>query len=301
MAEESEYHEPRRKDRAVTGDEWIRAFLDRATIGNLATVEGDQPFINSNLFVYDAERHAIYIHTARSGRTRTNVDGKSRGCFSVSEMGRLLPADVALEMSVEYAGVAAFGPTDLVTDRQEQEHALYLLLKKYFAHLEAGRDYRRITQDELDRTSVFRLDIERWMGKKKEVGEFAGAFQFGWPPDPEASPDFHSTIENALGQLPRPDGKRFVELFRHGSLQLEAYAPRGTDPQTPHSRDEVYVVVCGQGQFHCGNASRPFGPGDILFVPAGIEHRFSNFSEDFFTWAIFYGPEGGEGPSKVKG
>jgi uncharacterized RmlC-like cupin family protein len=37
-----------------------------------------------------------------------------------------------------------------------------------------------------------------------------------------------------------------------------------------------------------------FGPGDFLFVPAGIEHRFVNFTDDFSTWVIFYGPKGGE-------
>jgi mannose-6-phosphate isomerase-like protein (cupin superfamily) len=37
-----------------------------------------------------------------------------------------------------------------------------------------------------------------------------------------------------------------------------------------------------------------FGPGDALFVPAGMKHRFENFSDDFATWIMFYGPEGGE-------
>ena len=38
----------------------------------------------------------------------------------------------------------------------------------------------------------------------------------------------------------------------------------------------------------------PFGPGDVLFVPAGTVHRFEDFSADFATWIVFYGPEGGE-------
>src|SRR5512147_2046139 len=92
-----------RTDRAVTDEEWIKALLRRAPIGILATVADGQPFINSNLFVYDEPNGAIYMHTARVGRTRANVEGDERACFTVTEMGRLLPASEALEFSVEYA------------------------------------------------------------------------------------------------------------------------------------------------------------------------------------------------------
>jgi mannose-6-phosphate isomerase-like protein (cupin superfamily) len=77
-------------------------------------------------------------------------------------------------------------------------------------------------------------------------------------------------------------------------LLLGLYAPRGTDPQSPHTQDEVYVVVAGTGEFVRGSEAVSFGPGDALFVPAGLEHRFANFSDDFSAWVVFYGPEGGE-------
>ena len=170
----------RRPDRGVDDDAWIKDFLRRAPIGVLATVADGQPFINSNLFVYDESAHAIYLHTARQGRTRTNVEGDERVCFSVSEMGRFLPADTALEMSVEYAGVVVFGRGSVVTDNDEARRALQLLLDKYCPHLRPGRDYRPITDDELSRTSVFRIQITEWSGKKKEAPvDFPGAFHFG--------------------------------------------------------------------------------------------------------------------------
>ena len=109
-------------------------------------------------------------------------------------------------------------------------------------------------------------------------------------------PDHHLTVAEGLARLPGPEGKRFVELFKHGTLSVELYAPRGHDPQSPHSRDEVYVVVQGRGQFRNGGARRPFGPGDVLFVPAGGVHRFEEFSDDLAVWVFFYGPEGGEAP-----
>ncbi len=104
----------------------------------------------------------------------------------------------------------------------------------------------------------------------------------------------HLRLADGLGSLPTPYGEHFVRLFTHGTLDVELYAPRGTDPQQPHSRDEVYVVASGSGTFFCDAMRVVFQPGDVLFVPAGVEHRFEDFSDDLAVWVFFYGPEGGE-------
>lgn len=104
------------------------------------------------------------------------------------------------------------------------------------------------------------------------------------------------TVADGLARLPGKHDERFVELFRHGTLSVELYAPRDHDPQTPHTRDEVYVVVHGSGEFLTGSERRPFGPGDVLFVPAAVVHRFESFTDDLVVWVFFYGPEGGEIP-----
>jgi mannose-6-phosphate isomerase-like protein (cupin superfamily) len=91
-----------------------------------------------------------------------------------------------------------------------------------------------------------------------------------------------------------PDGERFVEAFRHGTLVVELYAPRGTDPQTPHDRDEVYFVISGSGDFVTDGKRSPCTAGDALFVAANVAHRFENFTVDFAAWVVFYGPAGGE-------
>jgi mannose-6-phosphate isomerase-like protein (cupin superfamily) len=103
----------------------------------------------------------------------------------------------------------------------------------------------------------------------------------------------HVTVQDALAALP-DSGLRFATVFEHGTLQLEIYAPRDRDLQTPHARDEIYIVISGSGWFVNGDRRHPFAPGDFLFVPAGVDHRFEEFSDDFATWVIFYGPEGGE-------
>jgi mannose-6-phosphate isomerase-like protein (cupin superfamily) len=105
---------------------------------------------------------------------------------------------------------------------------------------------------------------------------------------------FHGALADGLGRLPTPDGKPFLVAFEHGTLSVELFAPRGVDTQQPHSRDEVYVVVRGAGFFVNGPDRHRFGTGDVLFVPAGIVHRFEEFTDDLAVWVFFYGPEGGE-------
>ena len=97
----------------------------------------------------------------------------------------------------------------------------------------------------------------------------------------------------ALTKIRGAGGKRFAAVFERGSIAVEIFAPIGVDLQTPHTRDELYVVVEGKGVFVSGNSREPFGPGDLLFAPAGLEHRFEGFT-DIVVWVIFYGPEGGE-------
>jgi len=79
-------------------------------------------------------------------------------------------------------------------------------------------------------------------------------------------------------------------------MVLELYAPRGIDDQKPHSQDELYFVTRGSGTFVCGAERVRFGPGDALFAAAGVSHRFEDFTDDFETWVVFYGPDGGEIP-----
>jgi len=102
----------------------------------------------------------------------------------------------------------------------------------------------------------------------------------------------------ALAKLPTAAGKPFDVIFEHGSLVVEVFAPRGTDTQQPHTRDEVYVVVQGTSEFLNDGVRESVAAGDLLFVAAGVAHRFENFSDDFAVWVMFYGPEGGEGSQR---
>ncbi len=97
-------------------------------------------------------------------------------------------------------------------------------------------------------------------------------------------------FEAGLAASDRP----FFTGLAHGSMTVELYRPVGKDYQTPHSRDEVYIIRRGSADFLRDGARVSVGAGDALFVPAGMEHRFVDFSDDFDTWVLFWGPEGGE-------
>lgn len=91
-----------------------------------------------------------------------------------------------------------------------------------------------------------------------------------------------------------PPEMRFHYALRHGTMKVGLYAPQGADTQGPHQQDELYVVVSGSGHFVKNGERRPFAPLDVIFVEAGSEHRFEDFTDDFSTWVIFWGAQGGE-------
>ena len=104
----------------------------------------------------------------------------------------------------------------------------------------------------------------------------------------------HVGLTEALSKGPPPPGNLAVPIFSRGSLVVELYTPVGQDPQKPHTRDEIYFIVSGKGEFFDGRQRHAVAAGSFLFVPAGHVHRFEYFSADFVVWVIFYGPEGGE-------
>lgn len=105
---------------------------------------------------------------------------------------------------------------------------------------------------------------------------------------------YHIPLVAAEERLSEIAPNEFVTLLRHGTLEVELYIPDGTDKQTPHEKDELYLVISGTGTFVREKEQYAFQPHDVLFVPAGQEHRFIDFSADFKTWVVFYGPRGGE-------
>ena len=90
--------------------------------------------------------------------------------------------------------------------------------------------------------------------------------------------------------------KAFTVLLEYAECSVELYSPKGSDPQQPHAQDELYIIASGSGTFRRHDSVVPFAPGDVLFVPAHVPHRFETFTEDFETWVVFFGPKGGSKP-----
>jgi mannose-6-phosphate isomerase-like protein (cupin superfamily) len=104
-------------------------------------------------------------------------------------------------------------------------------------------------------------------------------------------------LAEAQAGIPGPAGEHAVSFLRRGTLNarlsLGRFAPLPR-PTAPHAQDEVYVVMRGRGVFFHDGKRESFEAGDLLFVAAGTEHRFEDFTEDLAVWVIFYGPDGGE-------
>lgn len=86
----------------------------------------------------------------------------------------------------------------------------------------------------------------------------------------------------------------YLEFIRSGALSAGLYfLPAGAvDEQGPHSEDEVYVVIAGGALFTAGEATREVRAGDVLFVAAGVPHRFHDISEELRLIVVFAPPEG---------
>jgi mannose-6-phosphate isomerase-like protein (cupin superfamily) len=108
------------------------------------------------------------------------------------------------------------------------------------------------------------------------------------------------SLSQALKRLPAeptaayPQGAPFATMMSGGTMSVEVFAPKGIDIQQPHKQDELYFIQGGTGRIDINGQKFDAAAGDAFFVAAGVEHRFESFSDDFVTWVVFYGPEGGE-------
>jgi quercetin dioxygenase-like cupin family protein len=107
-------------------------------------------------------------------------------------------------------------------------------------------------------------------------------------------------VEDAVRQA-SAGAARYLELIRASSLSAGVYVlPVGSeDHQQPHTEDELYYVARGRGRFRRSGAERSVRPGDLLFVPAGAEHRFVSVEEELVLVVFFAPPEDSTAPRAV--
>ena len=177
----TDYYDPNVRSPSISrrpgnrrSDDWIRALLARVQICRVATLWGEQPFINPTTFVYRPQTsehitHDIVFHSNLAGRVRANAErAEHLGtpiCFEVSEMGRLLPSNDPLELSMQYRSVIVFG-TVSVLEGEAARQGLTDLSAKMFPMLRPSVEMRPISADDLARTSVYSIAVSEWSGKE---------------------------------------------------------------------------------------------------------------------------------------
>ncbi|MFN8400912.1 MAG: pyridoxamine 5'-phosphate oxidase family protein [Anaerolineales bacterium] len=155
-----------RRPHLTKDDAWIRENINTFKAGHFATSVDGQPYINTSTFWYDEAQHQIVFHSNLAGRIRSNIEYNPKVSFEASVLGQLLPSNVALEFSLQYRSIVAFGTARLVTEPDEMRRLLYGLISKYFPELKVGQEYREINDKELRATSVYAIKIEEWSGKE---------------------------------------------------------------------------------------------------------------------------------------
>lgn len=186
----SGFYDPRERDPSVSrrpqnrqDDAWIRDLLLRGRVARIATVWQAEdgaawPFITPLAYVYRPERSDLVYHTNVVGRLRANTEQAHPVTLEVSEIGQFLPSNSPLELTVQYRSVIVFGQAQ-VLQGEDARAALTTLSERIFPGLKVGETTRPITDDDLKRTSVYRLSIQRWSGKENWAGR---ALQDeGWP------------------------------------------------------------------------------------------------------------------------
>ena len=149
-------------------------------MGHIASSMDNQPFLNPSTFWYDEENHQIVFHSNLAGRIRSNIEVNSKVSMEASELGKMLPSNVALEFSLQFRSVIVFGTARIVTNPDEARRLLYGLIRKYFPAMTAGKEYREITDKELRATAIYAIKIEAWSGK--ENWEQRADQSDEWPP-----------------------------------------------------------------------------------------------------------------------
>jgi len=112
-----------------------------------------------------------------------------------------------------------------------------------------------------------------------------------------SKPERSRVFSCAEAQAGLPTGERSVRVWQRGPLDVAFSLPVPPKEQLPHAQDEFYFIIRGRGVLLHDGKRQPFGPGDLLFVAAGVEHQFEDVTGDLALWRVFYGPQGGEVPA----
>jgi mannose-6-phosphate isomerase-like protein (cupin superfamily) len=89
----------------------------------------------------------------------------------------------------------------------------------------------------------------------------------------------------------KQSGKLYSEFLRVPAMSAGVYVlpAGGVDPQSPHQEDEMYYIVRGRARMRFGSEDSAVSEGSIIFVAAGVEHRFYEIAEELMV-LVFFAP-----------
>ena len=84
-------------------------------------------------------------------------------------------------------------------------------------------------------------------------------------------------------------GELYLEFLNRSTMSVGVYAlaAGSTDPQKPHTEDEIYYVLDGRGRIRIGDDESEIKPGSVIFVAAGQDHKFHSITEDLQLLVVF--------------
>ena len=108
--------------------------------------------------------------------------------------------------------------------------------------------------------------------------------------NPNILDGFIATKNDMTHKLADANGRDYLSILDNDNCLIQYWTPKSPDSQPPHDRDEVYIIIAGKADFEMNNEVRATGASDLIFVPAGIPHRFVKCSSDLAMWIVFFGP-----------
>ncbi len=156
----------RRHDRAAYDHATVHALLDAAVLCHVSYVVDGQPYCTPTLFWREGTR--LYWHGSSASRMLRNQSDGQPACLTVTHLDSLVLARCGFNHSADYRSVMTFGAARLVSDPQEKQRALVMMVDRFFPDRTAG--LRPSTGQEIKATAVVVMEIERASAKVRAKG-----------------------------------------------------------------------------------------------------------------------------------
>lgn len=156
----------RRHDRGHYDHETVHRLLDSGALCHVSYVIDGQPYCTPTLYWREGTR--LYWHGSSASRMLRNLSEGEPACLTVTQLDSLVLARCGFNHSADYRSVMAFGKARLVEDQAEKEHALVMMVDRFFPGRTA--QLRQSTSQEIKATAVVYMDIERASAKIRAKG-----------------------------------------------------------------------------------------------------------------------------------